>query len=90
MQNQQVMTCQSDFRDVPHVYRMDRSPSGITFAVDGLVTGRVERGALPAAIFDNPLYIVFNLAVGGAWPGPPASDTFWPMVMSVDWVRVSA
>jgi beta-glucanase (GH16 family) len=40
------------------------------------------------APFDQKFYIVLNVAVGGAWPGPPAPDTVFPQSMKVDYVRV--
>ena len=38
--------------------------------------------------FDQPFYLLLNVAVGGNWPGPPSSSTAWPQQMVVDWVRV--
>jgi beta-glucanase (GH16 family) len=40
------------------------------------------------APFDQSFYILFNVAVGGRFPGPPGGDTFLPTTMEVDWVRV--
>jgi len=40
------------------------------------------------APFDQPFYILFNVAVGGAFPGPPSGATQLPVTMEVDWVRV--
>ncbi len=44
-------------------------------------------GAYPAP-FDQPFYLLFNLAVGGDFPGPPDGTTPDPATMEVDWVRV--
>lgn len=35
-----------------------------------------------------PFFILFNLAVGGDWPGSPDSSTVFPQQLAVDWVRV--
>ena len=43
--------------------------------------------ALPAP-FDQPFYLIMNLAVGGTWPGDPDDTTVFPAVMQVDYVRV--
>ena len=43
--------------------------------------------AFPAP-FDQPFYILFNVAVGGNWPGAPDSTTAFPVSMEVDYVRV--
>ncbi len=40
------------------------------------------------APFDQPFYILFNVAVGGNFPGLPDEDTEFPVTMEVDWVRV--
>ncbi len=38
--------------------------------------------------FNQPFFFIFNLAVGGNWPGPPDSTTVFPQQMVVDYVRV--
>ena len=40
------------------------------------------------APFDQPFYVILNLAVGGSWPKPPNSTTPFPSTLSVDYVRV--
>ena len=44
-------------------------------------------GAYPAP-FDQPIYVLFNLAVGGSFPGSPDGTTPSPATMEVDWIRV--
>ena len=44
-------------------------------------------GEFPAP-FDQPFYIIFNVAVGGNFPGSPNASTVFPVTMEVDWVRV--
>lgn len=39
-------------------------------------------------VFDHPLFIIVNLAVGGDWPGSPDSSTTFPATMLVDYVAV--
>jgi beta-glucanase (GH16 family) len=38
--------------------------------------------------FDQPFFMMFDLAVGGSWGGPPDSSTVFPQKMLVDWIRV--
>lgn len=38
--------------------------------------------------FNQPFYILLNLAVGGVWPGPPDSTTHFPAKLFVDYIRV--
>jgi beta-glucanase (GH16 family) len=38
--------------------------------------------------FNNPFFFIFNVAVGGLWPGPPDASTVFPQRMHIDYVRV--
>jgi beta-glucanase (GH16 family) len=38
--------------------------------------------------FNNNQFFLFNVAVGGNWPGPPDAGTVFPQRMFVDYVRV--
>lgn len=38
--------------------------------------------------FNAPHFFIFNVAVGGNWPGPPDATTQFPQRMIVDYVRV--
>jgi beta-glucanase (GH16 family) len=40
------------------------------------------------APFDQPFYLVMNVAVGGNFPGHPNEATHFPAELVVDWVRV--
>ncbi len=40
------------------------------------------------APFNQPFYLLMNVAVGGKFPGLPARDTHFPVEMIVDYVRV--
>jgi beta-glucanase (GH16 family) len=40
------------------------------------------------APFDQPFYLVMNVAVGGQFPGKPDRTTVFPADMAVDYVRV--
>ena len=39
-------------------------------------------------VFNQPFYMILNLAVGGNLPGSPNQQTTFPQTMSVDYVRV--
>lgn len=41
----------------------------------------------PCAPFDQPFYIIINVAVGGDWPGG-VNNAIFPQTMLVDYVRV--
>lgn len=38
--------------------------------------------------FDERFFFIFNLAIGGNWPGNPDNTTLFPQQMAVDYVRV--
>jgi len=38
--------------------------------------------------FNSDHFLIFNVAVGGNWPGPPDANTAFPQRMFVDYVRV--
>ena len=38
--------------------------------------------------FNKPQFFIFNVAVGGNWPGSPDSTTVFPQRMVVDYIRV--
>ena len=63
-----------------HILRLDWSKNLLEFFVDNVRVWRVTGGQVP----DEPMYVVLNLAVGGAYPGPPGSDPVqwksWPVL----------
>lgn len=38
--------------------------------------------------FNEPFFFVFNVAVGGLWPGNPDETTQFPQTMEIDYIRV--
>ena len=40
------------------------------------------------APFDQYFYFIFNVAVGGNWPGYPDGTSVFPQEMKIDWIRV--
>lgn len=80
-----------DFSKNFHVYAIDWSKDSIKAEVDGEVYFRFanERTGYEAWPFDNKMYLLLNLAVGGNWGGAKGVDsTFWPRRLEVDYVRV--
>ncbi len=70
-----------------HTYGVNWEPKTITFLVDGHV---VATAPTPSSM-NTPMYMLLNLAVGGAgsWPGAAASSSI-PASMKIDWVRAYA
>ena len=70
-----------------HIYRLDWTPSNLTFSLDGDQVHQVSI-ADDMKEFLRSFYIIFNVAVGGNWPGDPDASTVFPQSMLIDWVRV--
>ncbi len=77
------------FSDQFHVFSIIWEPGQIEWYVDDnkyftLRTSDVN-GNYP---FDNEFFFIFNIAVGGQWPGYPDATTQFPQRMIVDYIRV--
>ena len=75
-----------------HTYAVEWDATEIRWYVDDVLyamrnTWSSTGGPFPAP-FDEHFYILFNVAVGGNWPGAPDAGTTFPVTMEVDWVRV--
>ena len=74
-----------------HVFAADWTPTGVAFSVDGEIFRRVLKSGYPAGqtwAFDQRMFLLLNLAVGGSWPGKPSPKTRFPARYVIDWVRV--
>jgi beta-glucanase (GH16 family) len=71
-----------------HTYGVDWEPKTITFYFDGNAIASVPT----PADMDKPMYMLANLAVGGAgsWPGATNSSTVFPATMQIDYIRAYA
>jgi len=76
------------YADEYHVFTIIWDPSSIRWYVNDqhFVTADI----LPASMgaFHQEFFFIFNLAVGGNWPGNPNSETQFPQRMKVDYIRV--
>jgi beta-glucanase (GH16 family) len=74
-----------------HVYAMDWHPDRIEVSVDGRLyfTFRNEGMGSLTWPFDEPQYLLLNLAIGGSWGGQQGiDDELFPKRLLVDYVRV--
>ncbi|TYT26412.1 glycoside hydrolase family 16 protein [Luteimonas viscosa] len=74
-----------------HVYAMEWDGAGVRWFVDGQPFYSVTRAQVEARgpwVFDQPFFVLLNVAVGGNWPGSPDATSVFPQRMYVDWVRV--
>ncbi|QKG56598.1 family 16 glycosylhydrolase [Hymenobacter sp. BRD128] len=74
-----------------HVYSVEWTPTAINWFVDGVqyCAFNITNGTGNTQAFQNPFFILLNLAVGGNLPGQAIDDTKLPATMYVDYVRVS-
>ncbi len=73
-----------------HTYAVEWDKDKITWFLDGkkYFGGKINGKKQNSDEFRHPFYIIFNLAVGGNWPGKPDNTTIFPATMYVDYVRV--
>ncbi len=80
-----------DFANSFHVYALEWTKDSIHTEVDGksYFSFGNEKTGYATWPFDNKMYLLLNIAVGGNWGGAKGVDsTIWPRKMEVDYVRV--
>ena len=72
-----------------HTFAVEWEPSQIRWYVDGnhYLTYYAGNEAPYIFPFDQDFHFIFNLAVGGNWPGYPDGTTVFPQTLEVDYVR---
>lgn len=72
-----------------HIFGIEWGPNYINYYVDGDLYNQITPEDVNGEwVFDQPFYIIMNLAVGGNFPGSPNAETVFPQTMVVDYVRV--
>ncbi|MEM9385633.1 MAG: glycoside hydrolase family 16 protein [Pseudomonadota bacterium] len=88
----ETYTPSTDVSEEFHVYAVEWDETEIRWYVDDVLYATQNAWSSTAAPFpapfDQPFYILLNVAVGGSFPGPPTIDTAFPVTMEVDYVRV--
>ena len=82
-----VMDCSDNF----HLYSLEWDKNTIKISVDSTsyMSFSNEHSGYDAWPFDNKLFLILNIAVGGNWGGQQGvDDSIWPQQMLVDYVRV--
>jgi beta-glucanase (GH16 family) len=73
-----------------HIFAVEWSADEIVWLVDDYPYHRVTRESLPPLtswVFDQPFFLLLNLAVGGSYVGPVGADTIFPQALVADYVR---
>lgn len=72
-----------------HVFGIEWDENYINFYVDNVLYNQITPEDVTGEwVFNQPFYIILNMAVGGNLPGAPNNDTVFPQEMLIDYVRV--
>ncbi len=77
-------------KDDFHIFALEWHPDRLDFFVDGQKFHTYSKGpTYEIWPFDQPFFLVLNLAVGGGWGGKyGVEETAWPQRFEIDYVRV--
>jgi beta-glucanase (GH16 family) len=74
-----------------HIYAIEWDADKIDFFVDSYLYQRIERSDVPGEwVYDQPFFIILNVAVGGNYVGFPTAQTPFPQKMIIDYIRAYA
>jgi len=79
------------FSDEFHVFSIEWEQNRIRWYLDDVQFHEITPAILGAGQpwpFNQDFFFIFNVAVGGNWPGSPDATTTFPQRMIVDYVRV--
>ncbi|MGB7842529.1 MAG: glycoside hydrolase family 16 protein [Salinimicrobium sp.] len=72
-----------------HIFGIEWGPEYINFYVDDVLYNQITPNDVPGEwVFNDPFYIILNLAIGGDFVGAPNEETVFPQTMLVDYVKV--
>jgi beta-glucanase (GH16 family) len=75
-----------------HVFAAEWFENKINFYVDGVFYHTIEKEEIENRgnewVYNDPFFLILNVAVGGGYVGPPNSSTRFPQTMTIDYVRV--
>jgi beta-glucanase (GH16 family) len=88
--NNNYFLSSGDFSQQFHVFSLLWQHDTVQFFVDDslYVNGSINAVTNGTYPFNLPFFFIFNVAVGGDFPGPPDNTTVFPQRMFVDYVRV--
>jgi beta-glucanase (GH16 family) len=73
-----------------HTFTIEWQPDRIEWYVDGILyhTATPADVAPNEWVFNDPVFLLFNMAIGGNFGGPVSDTTTFPQEMAIDYVRV--
>lgn len=86
-----AVTTVPDFAGAFHVYAAEWNADSVKISIDNRVYFRFanEHSGYTAWPFDNKMYLLLNVTVGGSWGGQQGvDDAVFPRRMEIDYVRV--
>ena len=79
------------FDEAFHVYSLIWTADSLKVLLDNdIEVFKISRNEISTSAypFDKSFFFIFNIAVGGNWPGSPDNTTVFPQRMVVDYIRV--
>lgn len=79
-----------EIADEFHTYAIEWEPGKITWFYDNQSYFTVNKSDIGDRewVFDQPFFLIINLAVGGQFPGAVGLDTNFPAQLLIDYIRV--
>lgn len=71
-----------------HVYSIVWTNSSISWYLDNVQYHSIDTTPAALSEFQQEFFFIFNIAVGGNWPGSPDGTTVFPQHLFVDYIRV--
>lgn len=71
-----------------HIYSIVWTDQSITWYLDNVQFNVINTQPAALSEFHQNFFLIFNVAVGGNWPGSPNAATSFPQHMIVDYIRV--
>ncbi|MDZ4707990.1 MAG: family 16 glycosylhydrolase [Saprospiraceae bacterium] len=81
---------EGNFYNSFHDYALEWSEYEIKWYIDGYLysSKAISDMGNQRWPFDQKFHFLFNLAVGGTWPGIPNATTVFPQIFEIDYIRV--
>ncbi len=76
------------FNQAYHVFSIIWTESSIRWLVNDQEYGLISISSNGMTEFHQKFWFIFNVAVGGSWPGNPNFTTQFPQTLKVDYIRV--
>lgn len=76
------------YNDEFHVFSIIWDESSIKWLMDGNQYHIIDTTPERLDEFREEFFFIFNIAVGGDWPGSPSASTVFPQYMIVDYIRM--